>query len=860
MKKILAALLFTSFAAQAQVDTYDYLYFCDKMMVNANNSVQCLQHLYADLVEFKKKSSHPFKNFNSYNCIDQPDDKEYAKIKAGPSNVYKTAASEMWKLSNDCYAKSAEIIAYIRLEDYKTNLDKGFALVREMQQMQIAMGKARDRVAEKVVAEAKASTAANSYIKPYQVLMTAMVHEDEFIRKLSQNFNDWNFVGYPREEILKSFLETDEIIKSIKNSRFSVPEPAYLKACIEGLELIQKTKQNSLDNFNNTSTFDGAYLNTLYDNLINYFNNDILHFYSNYCAQARVNYYPRVFREYDFDAPAQTWALTNMDYTLPTIDSLTITKQAGALPKAGFEQLNDIVYYLDECVRSMENIYKELRSEASTWNDLREKDMPYRNPIMKFDKAFVPVTLHGLIVKGSKNLPAPYRTGLMDRVNDVEHIMLALQENLMDLSGYMSRGDFRTGTIEYIDTKLKRIETLYTELDERKEKLFLQIRDVYAAYTPAKKNAWTTSAGALLKAADHSRQILHQMDRRVYHGDESPISTAAIHEDQRDLIINQISYMKGIMRIGGNSGLDPYTPYDYIPGYLKTLEEKVTDLDPKIDNKNKTYGDFLYMHNIIAYQFNKFAELGLGGNEYSVNDPMRPVYILWYIRQPPKFHHEIPPPKAPEAAKEPEAATPEEVLVADIPIEPISFEGYPFNNLVLLLDVSASMNKPDRLPLLKWSFEKMVRMMRKEDEVSIVIYSGKATVALPPKSASDTMAIIKAIQNLKSDGTTNIADGIALAYKTANKNFIDDGNNKIIIATDGEFKLTETIYKLVEKNNSKIVLSVFDFSQLPDPLKAIQQLAERGKGNYVKVTTDNALEVLAVEARKEKNPATPGQN
>lgn len=351
----------------------------------------------------------------------------------------------------------------------------------------------------------------------------------------------------------------------------------------------------------------------------------------------------------------------------------------------------------------------------------------------------------------------------------------------------------------------------------------------------------------LLKATDDSRKILMQIDQRVYEQSQSPILTAAIHEDQRDLITNQLIYMKGIVRIGRNNGLCPYTPYEYIPDYLKTLEEKVTDFPTEVENKNKTYGDFLYMHNIIVNQYNKFVELGLGGNEYSTNDPMRPVYILSYIQQPPKYHYEIP---KPEIKKEELPQEPEPTVETSTDI--ISFEGYAFNNLVLLLDVSASMNRPERLPLLKKSFQQLVRIMRNEDEVSIVIYSGNATLHLSPVSASDTTKIMQSIQTLRSEGNTNITDGLALAYKTANKNFIEGGNNKIIMATDGEFKTTEPLYKLAEKNASKITLSVFDFSQLAAPLQPLRSLAEKGNGNYVKVTTENSLEVLAKEAQKER--------
>ncbi len=845
MKKILPILFITTLSAQAQVSKDDYLFFCNKLMVNTNNSVPYLQVLYADLKEFKKHASFPFRNFSSYNFILQPDERAYAQINGGPTSMYKTTAIALWKLYNQCYTKNGEIIAYIRLQDYKTDLEKGFSLVREMQELQIAMGKTRDQLANKISTEAVAMPASNNSIKAHQALMKAILHEEVLIRKLSQNFNEETFVGFAQEEILKSFLETDDVLKKL--SSIKLPGQNYFKTCVESLELMQKSKQHALDNFTNAATFDGLYANQFYNSLLENFNHDLLHFYAEFSAQHYLAYYPITFRQYSFDVSPKPWPFTHQNYSPPTFDSLVFSKQPTALPVAGFKQLNTIVLYIDECVGSMENLFKELRSEGSTWNSLREGKMPYKNPIIKFDKFRIPISTHGLILKESKYLPGLYRSSLINRVNDMQQIMLSLQDHLMELSQHMSSGTFREKTIDYIDTKLKTIETLYTELDARKEKLFTEIRKAYASYPLQKTNAWTVTSSVLLKATDDSRKILKQIDQRVYDQNQSPISVAAIHEDQRDLIINQLKYMKGIVRIGKNNGLCPYNPYEYIPDYLKTLEEKVIDVPSTIENKSKTYGDFLYMHNIIVYQYNKFAELGLGGNEYATNDPMRPVYLLSYIQQPPKYHYEIPIPEI--KIEEP---TEEKETSAQTPSEFISFEGYSFNNLVLLLDVSASMNKPERLPLLKKSFQQLVWFMRAEDEVSIVIYSGKATLHLSPVSASDTTKIIQSIQTLRSEGNTNIADGLALAYKTANKNFIEGGNNKIIMATDGEFKITEPLFKLAEKNASKIMLSVFDFSQLDRPLQPLQSLAEKGKGNYVKVTSENSLDALAREAQKEK--------
>jgi hypothetical protein len=184
LKKILPLLLFiTSLSTEAQVSKYDYLYFCDQLMVNTNNSVPYLQGFYADLKQFKLKSSFRFRYFDSYNFIRQPDESAFKKINGGSNSIYKTTALELWKLYNQCYLKNGEIVAYLRLEDYKTDLEKGFGLVREMQQLQIAMGKARDQLAGKIASEASSLPTSNGFIKPYQLLMKAILHEEDLISK-----------------------------------------------------------------------------------------------------------------------------------------------------------------------------------------------------------------------------------------------------------------------------------------------------------------------------------------------------------------------------------------------------------------------------------------------------------------------------------------------------------------------------------------------------------------------------------------------------------------------------------------------------------------------------------------------------
>src|SRR5690606_33899330 len=126
-----------------------------------------------------------------------------------------------------------------------------------------------------------------------------------------------------------------------------------------------------------------------------------------------------------------------------------------------------------------------------------------------------------------------------------------------------------------------------------------------------------------------------------------------------------------------------------------------------------------------------------------------------------------------------------------------SMEGYATNNMVLLVDVSGSMNAPDKLPLLKQSLLNMLSMMREEDQVSLVTYSGKAKVGLPPTSIKQEDKLREAIHGLTPSGRTEGNAGIKLAYQVADKDYVRGGNNRIILATDGEFPVGKDVFTLV---------------------------------------------------------------
>ena len=179
----------------------------------------------------------------------------------------------------------------------------------------------------------------------------------------------------------------------------------------------------------------------------------------------------------------------------------------------------------------------------------------------------------------------------------------------------------------------------------------------------------------------------------------------------------------------------------------------------------------------------------------------------------------------------------------------IHTDDLPPSNLVFLLDVSGSMGSTDKLPLLVKGFKLLVNQLREQDLVSIVVYAGSSGLVLPPTSGDQKEKIISALDDLYAQGSTAGGDGIKQAYKVALKNYKQEGNNRVILATDGDFNVgvssTSELVKLVEeKREQGIDLSILGFGTGNLKDSKMEQIANNGNGNYYYI--DNLLEAKKV--------------
>ncbi|MFD0964157.1 YfbK domain-containing protein [Pseudofulvibacter geojedonensis] len=172
----------------------------------------------------------------------------------------------------------------------------------------------------------------------------------------------------------------------------------------------------------------------------------------------------------------------------------------------------------------------------------------------------------------------------------------------------------------------------------------------------------------------------------------------------------------------------------------------------------------------------------------------------------------------------------------------IQQENLPASNLVFLLDVSGSMSSPNKLGLLKQAFKLLINQLREKDKVSIVVYAGAAGLVLEPTSGANKQKIIDALENLEAGGSTAGGQGIELAYKVAVDNFVKGGNNRVILATDGDFNVGASSNKnmqqlIEEKRKTGVFLTCLGFGYGNYKDSKLETLADKGNGNHGYIDT-----------------------
>ena len=191
------------------------------------------------------------------------------------------------------------------------------------------------------------------------------------------------------------------------------------------------------------------------------------------------------------------------------------------------------------------------------------------------------------------------------------------------------------------------------------------------------------------------------------------------------------------------------------------------------------------------------------------------------------------------------------LLFINMQARKMDLDKVPPSNLVFLIDDSGSMDMPNRLPLLKAAFRMLVNNLRNTDTVTIVTYGGTAGVMLQPTSGAEKQKIIEAIEGLTPGGSTPGSSGLKMAYEIAKNNFIKDGNNRVILATDGDFNVGQTNEKELEAlitayRNTGIFLTCLGVGMGNYKDSKLQVLAKFGNGNFSYIDNEREAEKVLV--------------
>lgn len=525
-----------------------------------------------------------------------------------------------------------------------------------------------------------------------------------------------------------------------------------------------------------------------------------------------------------------------------------------ALPEATYEALADYVHFSNEIMHALHLMRSDF--ESINWQLLEYgeqlKDAPFYEYEELFSNAdYFPISLdslfQALFVK-STALPASVRGRPFQLMGNMYQIANELRSMLRSFDAYFnSEGYQRDQGLEAAFRRLKRAEILYGDIAILREKLswsIAEIRGNYAfddsyIYVPILLRMRDCLAGLepLLKSISNDKKI-------------SNAALVAAQQCFRDLEAGSESLLEGIPEME-----ELFSPRKLLPRFLGSSDELMEVLGsppqspaaPSQRLKAKQPSRLYYQYNRQALPlYNRYGE----GLTVLYNDLLRfsnskEVLPIFEVAASFKVWEGFPPteeqPNADSAQQAPEPA-------------------FTANHLVLLLDVSFSMESPEKMPLLKSALKELLQVLGTEDKMSLIAYSGTAEILLPPTSVGTHRdSIQRVIQRLEPRHSSDADAGLELAYELASdeKHYLPNGNNRIILATDGNLVLKHRNERLIEKSTEDdIRLSVFYFNekevfQIKQTLSA---LAELGKGNYTHVRPDNAKEALLVEAQRRAGP------
>ncbi|RAV99845.1 VWA domain-containing protein [Pseudochryseolinea flava] len=902
---LLAMLVFLALSAQAQVITPLQQKALNAHVDYANQSADEMTAVVKSIIDYypslkQKRSWGPPR----YTCPVQLEE-YYAKTAlALQKNIPATSLAKIqpaMRALQDAAAKIDEqckaLDTYHKLEDYKQdNFAKALTIIENIppllksyKEKQRALNTALEDAYKKLNAGAPQGV----YAKSDAAIRRQVQAERNLIDQWTFNIAREVHTGWPVEKLEASIMQTDQALVSLKSSTPALKYPASsMWTSFQGsLSDILEEKRRGLDQYTYEAKKSDEYSNRVYMDLINYFNGGVLTNYNTFLQFSEGNGYHglkaiKYFPLYEIRTQSQVENISVKPFEDIPHHAVSFPPAKTAITTNAFIVLTEYIEFLNETWRQVNHLQLIVGNFSSSAAYYKNIDDYSRHGAMQFDfKGLeIPLSSYQKVVVDSKVLPPLASKTFNDQATVILNILKEMNEQCASLAVDVKERKYEQDRLGNTYKVLERMAKLFSTWDERKEVLYIDLRAYFDSHpVAAPTDNWYISGKALLNLTDLDREQLFKAKAYYLGNANVVISTEKIDATLRDVIANEYTNMKGIEKIGRNNGNCPYTPYEDLPKNSKTLSEHLQKLKPAKEGfYDHPYHSMVYMYNEIADDYNKFCDLS------------KTIPHLKVVKQPELFQLASPKEKMGEQ-KKPAAQPNISVKAAEAPASVTaqsnrgsgtpppasqsikvvhdtvyierrdtvtiyagdenlrSMEGYATNNLVLLLDVSGSMNTPEKFPVLKKSVLDLISMMRAEDQVSIITFSSKPKVMLDAISFKEEEKIKKAIESLKSSGKTDGDAGISLAYKVADEHYVRGGNNRIILATDGEFVLNDATLSLIQKFSTQdIYLSIFNFGKGMGSSKNLEKLAHLGKGNYEYIAKENVDVKLIREVKAKR--------
>jgi Ca-activated chloride channel homolog len=870
----------------------------------ANQSAEEITQIVSSVIEYYPKIERKNSTPPRYVCPFQLDGYYFTNVESLKKSLgsgilppielsFKNLREAESKIDQQCKA----LDTYHKLEDYKhDNFAQAKVLINELQSALADYKNNQKKLQSALEGAYKklAGTSSGSYRQADTKMLSIIEAERKYIDSWMFNLRDEIHTGWNVDKLQESISETDRNVKSLQSVNISLKYPAssMWDQLPEALGSVLEVKRRALDQYNFEAKKSDHFSNEVYLELINYFNgvpvsnyNTFIQFSERdgYYGLKTINYVP----SFEIRTNAQAIDISVKPFKDIPRTPLKVVAGKSPLSKSTFGSLSNYVIFINETWRQTDHLASTLSNFSSSASYFRTLENYDKRAPLHFDYSdfHLPLSDYQKTITESNHLLPEHAKSLNEQTEVLLNILKEMDELAASIDVEVRQRKYEQDRLKNIYIMLDREAELFTIWDEKKEVLYNDVRALYNSYPPLNKtNSWEISGKALRELTDLDRDGLFKASA-FYRGDSTIIiSTQKIDATLREVISKEYDNMKGIQKIGRNNGLCPYTPYEDLPETSKQLSEHFKKLKPTVATSsryNHPYHSMVYLYNNAVDEYNKFCELST--SVFHLQTVKQPELLVLKSSAPVSPKKEADATQPPKVGKENSTAFVNSPTNANEKRTPVSsekntvfrdtiyierrdtvylrenagdlrsMEGYAPNNMVLLLDVSGSMNQPDKLPLLKKSIIDMLSMMRIEDRITVITFSGKPKVLLKAVSFKEDEKIKSAINDLSSAGKTDGNAAIRLAYKVADENYLRGGNNRIILATDGEFALNEDVRTMIEKfSDEDIFLSVFNFGKGMGSSKALENIAISGKGNYEAISRENIDLKLIREAKAKR--------